>query len=163
MDVNLVLVKKNGSRKIFPLPSSVTVIGRRPNCDLWVPLASISRRHCQLSYSDGVLKIRDLGSRNGTFLNGKPVAEAVVKAGDSIKIGPVVFVLQIDGQPETIVQAGSAAQKLPRQDAAAEDAADEQFDDFAESDEFESLDELDSLDGLDSLDELDSSDEGGST
>ncbi len=146
MDVNLVLVKKNGSRKIFPLPSSVTVIGRRPNCDLWIPLASISRRHCQLSYNDGVLKIRDLGSRNGTFLNGKPVTEAVVKEGDSIKIGPVAFVLQIDGQPETIVQAGSVAQSLPRQDTVTKDAADEQFEDFTESDELDSFDDLDSLD-----------------
>jgi pSer/pThr/pTyr-binding forkhead associated (FHA) protein len=147
VDVNLVLVKRNGSRKNFPLPSSVTVIGRRRNCDLWVPLASVSRKHCQLSRNDGVLKIRDLGSRNGTFLNGKRVDEAVVKAGDSIKIGPLAFVFQIDGQPETVVQAGSAAGSLPRQEAAAGDVAaeDEQFDDLAEFDDLDSLDELDSL------------------
>lgn len=151
MDVSLVLFKKNGSRKIFPLPSSVTVIGRRHDCDLWVPLASVSKRHCQLNCSDGVLIIRDLGSRNGTFLNGKAVDEAAIKAGDSIKVGPLVFVFQIDGQPETIVQAGSVAQSLPRQDTATKDATDEQFDDFAESDE------------LDSLDELGLSEEGGST
>ena len=151
MDVNLVLFKKNGSRKVFPLPSSVTVVGRRHDCDLWVPLASVSKRHCQLNCSDGVLIIRDLGSRNGTFLNGKPVDEAVVKTGDSIKVGPLVFVFQIDGQPETIIQAGSVAQSLPRQDAVTENATDEQFDDFAESEE------------LDSLDELGLSEEGGST
>ena len=151
MDVNLVLFKKNGSRKIFPLPSSVTVIGRRHDCDLWVPLASVSKRHCQLNCSDGVLIIRDLGSRNGTFLNGKAVDEAAIKAGDSIKVGPLVFVFQIDGQPETIVQAGSVTRSLPRQDAVTKDAADEQFEDFAESDE------------LDSLDELGLSEEGGST
>ena len=151
MDVSLVLFKKNGSRKVFPLPSSVTVIGRRHDCDLWVPLASVSKRHCQLNCSDGVLIIRDLGSRNGTFLNGKAVDEAVIKAGDSIKVGPLVFVLQIDGQPETIVQAGSVAQSLPRQDTATENATDEQFDDFAE------------FDDLDSSDELGLSEEGGST
>ena len=169
MDVNLVFFKKNGSRKIFPLPSNVTVIGRRHHCDLWVPLASVSKRHCQLSYSDGILKLRDLGSRNGTFLNGKSVAEAVVKAGDSITIGPLAFKLQIGGQPETIVQPRSAAQNWPRQDAAAKDvvvkkagakdAADKLFGGFAESDEIEPLDELDSLDDLDSFDELDSLDE----
>jgi len=145
MDVNLVLFKKNDSHKTFSLPSNVTVIGRRHDCDLWVPLASVSKRHCQLNCSDGVLRIRDLGSRNGTFLNGKAVDEAVIKAGDSIKVGPLVFVLQIDGQPETIVQAGSVARSLPRQDAVTKDAADEQFEDFAESDELDSFGDLDSL------------------
>ncbi|GAG34228.1 unnamed protein product, partial [marine sediment metagenome] len=56
-----------------------------------------------------------------------------------------------------IVQAGSVAQSLPRQDAVTKDAADEQFEDFTESDE------LDSFDDLDSLDELGLSEEGGST
>jgi len=61
MVVNLVLVSKNGDQKTFPLPSNVTVIGRRRNCDLWIPLDSVSRRHCQLSLEDGTLKVRDLG------------------------------------------------------------------------------------------------------
>ena len=61
MDVSLVLFKKDGSRKAFSLPSSVTVIGRRSDCDLYIPLMPISRRHCQLNHDEGVLKIRDLG------------------------------------------------------------------------------------------------------
>ena len=100
MNVNLVLLKKNGSQKDFPLPSSVTIIGRRHDCDLRIPLASVSKRHCQLHYNNGVLEIRDLGSRNGTILNGKPVNKTAIRAGDLIKIGPIVFALQIDGRPE---------------------------------------------------------------
>ena len=105
MDVNLVLFKKSGSQKIFPLPSSVTVIGRRRDCDLHIPVMSVSRRHCQLSYNEGVLKIRDLGSRNGTYLNSKLIDEAAVQAGDSIGIGPLTFVFQIDGRPQNLIQA----------------------------------------------------------
>jgi pSer/pThr/pTyr-binding forkhead associated (FHA) protein len=141
MDINLVLLKKNGSHKFFPLPSSVTVIGRRHSCDLCIPLMSVSRRHCQLNYDDGVLKIRDLDSRNGTYLNGKRIDEAVIQTGDSIKIGPLTFVLQIDGQPQTIAEPDLAARSSSRQDAATEDIVDEQLDNFAELDDLDSLEE----------------------
>ncbi len=142
MNVNLVLLKKNGSHKFFSLPSSVTVVGRRHNCDLCIPLTSVSRRHCQLNYDDGILKIRDLGSRNGTYLNGKRIKEAAIQAGNSIKIGPLTFVLQIDGQPQTIAGSTSAAQSSSRQDAAMEDIVDEQLDTSAELGDLDSLDEI---------------------
>lgn len=147
MDVNLVLFKKDGSRKVFPLPSSVTIIGRRRDCDLQIPLMDISKRHCQLNHDEGVLKVRDLGSRNGTFLNGKRINEAVVQPGDYISIGPVTLGLQIDGQPRTIDRPGPAGQNLLREDAPAEDkkadTADEQFGSFPELDELDSADEAD--------------------
>jgi len=103
MDVILVLFKKNGSQKTFSLTSNVTVIGRRQDSDLCVPLKSVSRRHCQLNVNTDTLKIRDLDSHNGTYLNGKRIDKATVKAGDYIKIGPLTFLIQIDGQPKEIV------------------------------------------------------------
>ncbi len=103
MDVNLVLFKKDGSQKSFSLPDSTTVIGRRHDCDLCIPLKSVSRRHCQLNQNKETISIRDLGSRSGTFLNSKRIDEAGIKAGDYIRIGPLIFGLQIDGQPEKIV------------------------------------------------------------
>lgn len=125
MDVNLVLLRKDGSQKSLPLQSNVTVIGRRHSCDLRIRLMSVSRRHCQLNRDGGVLQIRDLGSRNGTYLNGKRIDEAVVQAGDSIEIGPLAFVLQIDGQLESPVEPGpdSAVQKQPQEDVQIEDSA----------------------------------------
>ena len=134
MEINLVLLKRNGSRKSYPLPSSVTVIGRRSDCDLRIPLMSVSKRHCELNHNKGILKIRDLGSRNGTVLNGKPIDEAVVQAGDSIKIGPLAFVLQVDGQPKTIVHPNSSEQNSPHQDKSTEDLTKDQFGDFTEDD-----------------------------
>jgi pSer/pThr/pTyr-binding forkhead associated (FHA) protein len=102
MDVNLVLFKKGGSQKAFSLPESTTVIGRRHDCDLCIPLKTVSRKHCQLIQNKEAINILDLGSRSGTFLNGKRIDEATVKAGDYIKIGPLIFLLQIDGKPEKI-------------------------------------------------------------
>jgi pSer/pThr/pTyr-binding forkhead associated (FHA) protein len=102
---------------------------------------SVSRRHCQLNYDGGVLKIRDLESRNGTYLNGKRIDEAVIQAGDSIKIGPLTFVLQIDGQPQTIAEPASPVQSSSRQGAVTEDIVDERLEDFAELDDLDSLEE----------------------
>jgi pSer/pThr/pTyr-binding forkhead associated (FHA) protein len=102
---------------------------------------SVSRKHCQLNYDDGVLKIRDLDSRNGTYLNGKRIDEAVIQAGDSIKIGPLTFVLQIDGQPQTIAEPDLATRNSSNQDAATKDIIDEQLDNSAELDDLDSLEE----------------------
>lgn len=146
MNVNLVLFKKDGSQKVIPLRSSVTVIGRRHSCDLCIPLMSVSKRHCQLYHDNGMLKIRDLGSRNGTILNGKPVQEAVIHAGDCVKIGPLGFLFQIDGQPEKVAPPPWLDQESARQDAKAEERADEQFDDAVELEDSDILlDDLESL------------------
>ena len=125
MDVNLVLFKKDGSQKAFSLPSDNTIIGRRHDCDLCIPLMDVSKRHCQLSRNEEDVKIRDLKSRNGTFLNGKRINETMVQAGDYIRIGPLTFLLQIDGVPEKIVPPKQAkpkpAAKVPHPKVLAEE------------------------------------------
>jgi pSer/pThr/pTyr-binding forkhead associated (FHA) protein len=102
MNANLILFKRNGSQQAFSLPGSPTVIGRRHDCDLCVPLQVVSRKHCQLVQNNETVKIRDLDSRIGTFLNGKRISEATVQPGDYITIGPLTFLLQIDGKPEEV-------------------------------------------------------------
>lgn len=62
------------------------VIGRTK--DLWIPDTSVSREHAEVSvYGDGLFKIRDLGSQNGTFVNELRVQSATFKELDTIKIG----------------------------------------------------------------------------
>jgi pSer/pThr/pTyr-binding forkhead associated (FHA) protein len=122
MDVNLILFKKNGSQKSFALPSSITVIGRRKDCDLCIPLEDVSRRHCQFDRNDEVLQIRDLGSRNGTFLNGEQVnGETTVKPGDYIQIGPLTFQFQIDGQPAKTTPPKNHSPKAEKKQPAGDD------------------------------------------
>jgi len=85
----------------------------------------VSKRHCQLSRNEEDVKIRDLKSRNGTFLNGKRINETMVQAGDYIRIGPLTFLLQIDGVPEKIVPPKQAkpkpAAKVPHPKVLAEE------------------------------------------
>lgn len=154
MNVNLVMFKSDGAQKTFPLPSSVTVIGRRRNCDLRIPLMSVSKKHCQVHEDGGKLKIRDLGSRNGTQLNGQRVEEADIKAGDHLQVGPLKFVFQIDGVPQNIAtpvpdknsSAAPAAKAGPAEKIISEETDDELFGSFDDLDELEGLDELESLD-----------------
>jgi len=125
MNANLVLLKKDGSHKAFPLPDSVTVIGRRHDCDLRIPLPTVSRKHCQLSLDGDAIELRDLGSTCGTFVNDQRVeVEMTVKAGDYIRIGPLTFVCQIDGKPEQIKPPAKAGAKPQKATAPEEDIAD---------------------------------------
>jgi pSer/pThr/pTyr-binding forkhead associated (FHA) protein len=99
MQTNLFLLKKDGTVQDFPLPSTVTVIGRRQECDLCIPLSAVSRKHCEISVEQNKLMIRDLHSKNGTFVNGQQVEETHLNPGDQLTFGPVKFVVQIDGSP----------------------------------------------------------------
>jgi pSer/pThr/pTyr-binding forkhead associated (FHA) protein len=149
VDANLVLFKKNGSQKNFPLPSDITVIGRRHDCDLCIPLMVVSRRHCQLSQNADALKIRDLESKAGTFLNGKRISEATVQAGDYITIGPLTFLLQIGGEPAEIVppkQSGKTpSQQKPPAPKSPEAAPSDSFPELEIDDSDSFLDELENL------------------
>lgn len=113
MNANLVLFKKSGDAKTFELPSTVTVVGRRQDCDLCVPLMVVSRRHCELNQDQGQLRLRDLGSRNGTFVNGRRVEETQLQPGDQIQIGPIKFGVQINGQPAELKISDSAIMQPP--------------------------------------------------
>jgi predicted component of type VI protein secretion system len=99
MQVVLVMFRGEGDRRSFSLPRDVTVMGRREDCDLRIPLGEVSRKHCRLIADGDTLKIEDLGSSNGTFVNGQRIQESPVNPGDVIQIGPIMFVVQIDGTP----------------------------------------------------------------
>ena len=152
MDANLILMKNDGAQKKIPVPSSVTVIGRRHDCDLRIPLMSISKRHCQLNHRKGVFMIRDLGSRNGTILNGAAVREAVIKAGDSLRIGPLAFVLQVDGKPKN--PKGPKVKPTEKKVEQAKPVGEE----ASEFEEFEDLDSFGSEEFTALMDDADSSD-----
>ncbi len=78
-----------GTRDLFhrPFTPPAMTIGRDPTCDLVVDNLGISRRHARLSWNRVRFLIEDLGSANGTTLNGKPATRSVVAAGDHIGLG----------------------------------------------------------------------------
>lgn len=78
--------------QVFELDRSISVIGRSTDCDIFIDETETSRRHCKMTEtSDGQYKIRDLGSTNGTFINGKRLSSShKLTPGDQIGLGEYV-------------------------------------------------------------------------
>lgn len=105
MTVSLVTFGRKGVRKDFAIPGHAVIIGRKSTADLRIPMAEVSRSHCEIALTGGQLLLRDLNSSNGTLVNGQRVTKVALKAGDRIMVGPVVFTVQIDGRPANITAA----------------------------------------------------------
>ncbi|MFJ8082193.1 FHA domain-containing protein [Streptomyces sp. NPDC096205] len=88
---------------IRPLPARTVRIGRAADSDLVIDDLVVSRRHAELrALPDGGYEIADLGSHNGTYLNGRPVTSAPVGPGDVIGIGHSAFCLVGDQLQEYV-------------------------------------------------------------
>lgn len=91
--------------------ASAQVIGRHHECDIAIASEEISRRHAQVKpTADGVL-VEDLGSSNGTFINGQRVQSGVLKNGDELRLDAIRFMLVVPGQeiPKATAAAPTAA------------------------------------------------------
>jgi adenylate cyclase len=107
--------------------AALLVVGRAPTSDIPVVDPTISRKHAELQSSDSGVTVRDLGSSNGTFLNGTRIETATLKAGDTVTFGKVAFKLVTHVAPPVApapdgAQAPSGAtivRQLPVRDAGA--------------------------------------------
>ena len=102
MDIKLVIFRENGERRDFPIGAGTTVIGRKEDCTIRVPVREVSRHHLELRTTEAGVHFKDLGSANGTYINNKRAAKGKLSAGDHLIVGPVVFTVQIDGEPAEI-------------------------------------------------------------
>jgi pSer/pThr/pTyr-binding forkhead associated (FHA) protein len=110
MDVRLVIENGRTRRRVVRLPSVENIIGRQRGCTVRIPSGDVSRRHCLLRLEDGYLTVQDLGSVNGTFLNGMRVANPeVVRPGDHLEVGPVRFVVEYELTPEALDRLSQSA------------------------------------------------------
>jgi hypothetical protein len=64
-----------------------TLIGRSPECDVFLDDVTVSRKHAELVNENGSFSIRDLGSLNGTYVNRKRIESATLEDGDEVQIG----------------------------------------------------------------------------
>lgn len=86
----LIVVGGKANKKELALKLPV-VVGRSRGAGLTIAHPMISRQHCEIYEAAGVLRIRDLGSTNGTYVGGKRVAEAVLRPHDRFSVGPLTF------------------------------------------------------------------------
>lgn len=99
------LVPLEGGNTI-ELSRDLTVVGRKEDCDLRLDHKSISKFHCVIVRLENTLLLRDLGSTNGTMVNGKRIRRASLKNNDCLNIANIPFRIQISS--------GEAVDKKPQ-------------------------------------------------
>ena len=122
MQAALVHVRSDGKQQPIPLKAGKVIIGRQDDCQVRIPSAQISRHHCELVAGGSGVRIRDLGSSNGTFVNGQKVEDADLNPGDVVAVGSMLFVVRIDGEPAVINPEELSQRVRSASSAAAEEA-----------------------------------------
>jgi pSer/pThr/pTyr-binding forkhead associated (FHA) protein len=77
----------------WPLGRSLR-IGRSSGCDVVLTDDAVSRRHAEIALRGGLCVVRDLGSCNGTYVNGRPVTRARLRRGDELQVGETLLQLR---------------------------------------------------------------------
>ncbi len=110
MKAQLIVVQGKPEGKVIPLVGSNFKIGRGEGCNLRPNSDQVSREHAEFVLTADTVSVRDLGSRNGTLVNGKALtAPCRLKDRDLVQVGPLTFAVSIQGRAGTAKAAAPAA------------------------------------------------------
>ena len=98
------------------ITKDLVVVGRKPECDLRLEHKSVSKMHCVLVKTDGLLLLRDLGSTNGTRVNGTRVRRAALLPNDQLSIAGYKYKVHF-GPSVAIQSAGDRTQQIDPSEA----------------------------------------------
>lgn len=116
MEVKLVIASGKNAGQVVPVKGGRFLIGRAKDCHLRPNTDLVSRHHCVVTVEGGFVTIRDLGSHNGTFVNGERLRrEEELNNDDKIAVGPLEFIVELSVE--------MAEQKKPEVENAQEAAA----------------------------------------
>jgi len=108
------VLRSTNSNQRFDVKAMVVKLGRSAESNVQIPAeqgASVSRNHAEIAIEGGGVVIRDVGSRNGTSLNGVPVADAMgLKNGDRITLGETTILFGEEGAPSVILDDAPVSQ-----------------------------------------------------
>ena len=112
----LILETELMKKRVFPFYAKM-IIGRHSTNDIPLPDRTVSKRHAVLGRVRGQAVVKDLGSRNGTFVNGEKVEKAILSCGDRLKVGSVMLRFFQEDETATVKDAenstaSQSAQKL---------------------------------------------------
>lgn len=143
MKVQLIVVQGKPEGKVIPLVQSPFRIGRGETCHLRPNSEQVSREHAEFTMSADSVHVRDLGSRNGTLVNGKAVTDIyTLKDRDLVTVGHLTFAVSIQGvvpakpvspPPATAAPAASGAAK-PKSTSALDDVSGDEIDSWLVAD-----------------------------
>lgn len=95
MGIWLVMKTSQGEERPFRVADRIT-IGRETRCHVRIAVPNVCDQHCELIVENNVVRLADLGSKNGTYHNGNRVKEAILNHQDTLTIGPVTFELRVE-------------------------------------------------------------------
>ena len=95
----LVVVRGPNAGSRFLLDRDATTVGRHPDSDIFLDDVTVSRRHAELARAEGGVRLKDLGSLNGSYVNGERVEERVLATGDEVQIGRFKLLYVGEGGP----------------------------------------------------------------
>ena len=90
----LEVIQSDGRKYFFSLPEGSIIVGRIPECDIVFNDTSVSRRHVEITNTNSLIKIRDLGSRNGFVLNERKTKVSVLQLEDIVRLGDNQIILR---------------------------------------------------------------------
>ena len=116
MAVHLIVVQGKHEGKKIPLTGPVFKVGRGETCHLRPNSERVSREHAEFLVDGDKITVRDLGSRNGTLVNGKALtAPMALKNHDVVQVGPLTFAVTISNESpvEVVASLAPSAKSLP--------------------------------------------------
>jgi pSer/pThr/pTyr-binding forkhead associated (FHA) protein len=123
------LISIDGDRPIV-LTKDVTVVGRKRGvCDVYIDRSSVSKLHCVIVKTDGLLFIRDLGSTNGTKVNGQRVTRGALLPGDELAFANARFRVYLgpdEPEPDRRPDRTEMMTSFPEADLANDDSFDDE-------------------------------------
>jgi predicted component of type VI protein secretion system len=123
MNYVLQVVRGRSANTTLKLSEGVTSVGRHDDCWIRIKSSQVSRRHCEIFESGGRLTIRDLGSSNGTYVNGKRVlGQQALTIGDELTLGAVTLRVAKLGQVAATEPAKAPSSKHKAGDTAVVEA-----------------------------------------
>jgi DNA-binding winged helix-turn-helix (wHTH) protein len=104
--------------RAFPLAEGGNVIGRDPDCAVFVDDGTVSRRHARVTVREGEALLEDLASKNGTTVNGRPPeGPCILRHGDAVLAGSVLFTVRVarpGRETETLAAGDGVPANAPR-------------------------------------------------
>jgi pSer/pThr/pTyr-binding forkhead associated (FHA) protein len=130
MKVQLIVVRGKPEGKVIPLAGPKFKIGRSETCHLRPNSEQVSREHAEFTIEPSAVIVRDLGSRNGTFVNGKALTTepCKLKDRDLVQVGPLTFAVSIPEAPALSVKPAPATPPAQAKKTAPDEIAPEDID-----------------------------------
>ena len=117
MGIQLVVAAGSRAGQVIPIVGQRFVSGRADDCNLKPRSELISRYHCEIFLEDGDVFVRDMGSKNGVFLNDSQITETcALRNGDKLAVGPIEFFvhLTIEAKPQKATKIRSVSDAVAR-------------------------------------------------